>query len=89
MFAALGQIGDEEPLITIYDLKTGKKRKALQSPDAKAKEYVSLSFTTDTVHLASLTAAPDYVFVLWKWDRNRVTAMVKATGGQGPVYEVK
>lgn len=87
MYAALGQMG-EEPSIAIFDLKTNKRRKSLQSTDAKAKEYVSLNFTTDNLHLASLTGSPDYVFVLWKWDRNRVVAMVKATGGIGPVYEV-
>jgi hypothetical protein len=88
LYAALGQLGDDEPSISIYELKTGKKRKSLQSADAKAKAFVSVAFAADNIHLASLTAGPDYVFVLWKWDRSKVVAMVKATGGQGPVYEV-
>lgn len=73
----------------MFDLKTNKKRKTLQALDNTIKEFISLAFTADNLHLGALTGAPDYNFILWKWDRNRLVTTVKATGGAGPVYEVR
>ncbi|OXA41793.1 Cilia- and flagella-associated protein 57 [Folsomia candida] len=88
MYAALGHTGDGEGSIAVFDLKSNKRAKTLVSTDYKVTEYVSLCFTADNLHVIGLTAAPDFTCVLWKWDRSRVVAMVKATGGLGPVYEV-
>lgn len=87
LYAAIGQIGDK-PEISIFDLKTNKKRKTLQAADQTVKEFIGLAFTADNLHLGALTQAPDYNFVLWKWDRNRLVTTIKATGGTSPVYEV-
>lgn len=87
MYAAIGQIA-EKPEITIFDLKTNKKRKTLTAADNAIHEFISLAFTADNLHLGALTGDPDYNFVLWKWDRNKLVTTVKATGGSGPVYEI-
>ena len=75
-------------MIGIYDLKQNKRRKTLAQAEGTA-EYISLAFTQDLVHLASLTAAPEYNLVLWKWDKSRMVCFAKTTGSQGPVYEVQ
>jgi WD40 repeat protein len=91
LYAALGNVGaasGDDASIAVFDLKSNKRLKTLVSPDYKITEYVSIGFTADHIHLIALTGHPDSTCVLWKWDRSRIVAMVKATGGPGPVYSV-
>jgi len=86
-FAAVAQLGDK-PSINIFDVKQNKRKKTLFYGDMTATEYVSLSFSADGHHLASLTGSPDYALLYWKWDKGRMVCQAKTTGGTGPVYEV-
>ncbi|CAG7830333.1 unnamed protein product [Allacma fusca] len=87
IFAAVAQKG-ETPSISIFDVKQNKRRKTLVNQEGSRCEYISLAFSQDAVHLASLTAGPEYNLVLWKWDKSRMISSAKTTGGSGPVYEI-
>jgi len=91
LYAAVGQIGVEgNTHISVYDLKTNQRKKVLANLEADEKEYISLAFSVDNLHLASLTGAPDFHFIFWKWDRNRIISSVRlATGSNGPFHQVK
>ncbi|KAJ1558669.1 Cilia- and flagella-associated protein 57 [Nowakowskiella sp. JEL0078] len=50
----------ERPAIIICDLRTLKKKKILQPPDTiQAKEFISVTFSTDGKHVLAQSAGPD------------------------------
>ena len=76
--------------ITVYDLHTLKRRKLLSivGNEVQTSQYVSLAFSADGKTLAAQGAAPDWVLVLWTWEKSKVLAMTKTTNQQGsPVYQ--
>lgn len=80
----------EKGSITIYDLHTLKRRKLLSivGNEVQTTHYVSLAFSADGKTLAAQGAAPDWILVLWTWEKSKVLAMTKATNAQGsPVYQ--
>ena len=78
----------EKATISVYDLKTLKKKKVLSTPEVQAVEYVHMCFSPDGKYLLSLGAEPDYTLVKWSWDKAKVDATVKASHpANTPVYQ--
>jgi WD40 repeat protein len=72
-FLAFGEIA-EPPIIVIYDLKTDKRVKTLQSPDVRSSSaFVSIDFskTQENKHLIALAGAPDYQLMHFDWNKSR------------------
>ncbi|KAG6623006.1 putative WD domain-containing protein [Phytophthora cinnamomi] len=59
----------ERALVSIFDLKTLKKRKVLSSADAQARSYVSMAFSADNQLLLTQGGAPDWMLTCWNWSK--------------------
>ncbi|KAG7387905.1 Cilia- and flagella-associated protein 57 [Phytophthora pseudosyringae] len=68
----------ERALVSIFDLKTLKKRKVLSSADAAARSYVSMAFSADNQLLLTQGGAPDWMLTCWNWSKGKPVASVKA-----------
>jgi WD40 repeat protein len=81
--AVAERIGDK-PLVTVYDLHTLRKRKALNIPDIQTNEVVSMSFSPDSKHLITQTGAPDWTLNYWSWEKSKIMATIKITANLLP-----
>ncbi|RLN97001.1 hypothetical protein BBJ28_00009119, partial [Nothophytophthora sp. Chile5] len=68
----------ERALVSIFDLKTLKKRKVLSSADTQARSYVALAFSADNQLLLTQGGAPDWMLTCWNWSKGKAVASVKA-----------
>lgn len=69
----------DKPLVTIYDLHTLRKKKTLSIIDTQSTEIVSMSFSPDSKHLITQTAAPDWSLYYWSWEKSKIMAYTKIT----------
>ncbi len=53
------------PVVSVYDLHTLKKRKALTARDSGSSEIVCLCFSPDSKYLVTLGGSPDWVLAYW------------------------
>ncbi|CAK4141842.1 unnamed protein product [Aphanomyces euteiches] len=67
----------ERGVVSIYDLKTLKKRKVLTTSDCLSKTYVSMEFSTDNQLLLTQGGAPDWTLVCWNWSKGKPVATIK------------
>ncbi|RHY38256.1 hypothetical protein DYB38_007604, partial [Aphanomyces astaci] len=67
----------ERGVVSIYDLKTLKKRKVLTTSDCLSKTYVSMEFSTDNQLLLTQGGAPDWALVCWNWSKGKPVATIK------------
>ncbi|RHY29079.1 hypothetical protein DYB32_005463 [Aphanomyces invadans] len=76
----------ERGVVSIYDLKTLKKRKVLTTSDCLSKTYVSMEFSTDNQLLLTQGGAPDWALVCWNWSKGKPVATIKLapTGTASP-----
>jgi len=72
------KIGDK-PNVSIFDLHTQRKRKALASPEIQSSEIVSMAFSNDSKNLITQGAAPDWTLVYWTWEKAKVMASIRVT----------
>lgn len=72
-FIAVAEKGDKTPQISVFDMRTFRKRKTLV-PDPGSKEFVSMQFSEDNQLLLTLTGAPDYQLCCWNWSKARIVA---------------
>eukprot|EP01064_Diplonema_japonicum_P011612 TRINITY_DN1900_c3_g1_i2.p1 TRINITY_DN1900_c3_g1~~TRINITY_DN1900_c3_g1_i2.p1 ORF type:complete len:1214 (+),score=235.47 TRINITY_DN1900_c3_g1_i2:41-3643(+) len=80
------------PMVTIYDTVNKRKKKTLPGqgmmlPDIGSREYTSISFSSDSRTLITQGGAPEWMLVLWTWDRSKAvswtsTALDKAAASQ-------
>ncbi|KAG2522825.1 hypothetical protein JM18_002955 [Phytophthora kernoviae] len=68
----------ERAMVSIFDLKTLKKRKVLTSADTQARSYVSLAFSADNQLLLTQGGAPDWMLTCWNWSKGKPVASAKA-----------
>ena len=86
-FIAIAERG-EKATISVYEVKTRKKKKVMATPDVASVEYVHLCFSPDGKALLALGGEPDYTLVKFAWDKARVVATVKASHpASTPVYQ--
>lgn len=88
---AVAEEGDK-PCISLYDVKSLKRRKVLGLPyESAAKEFVSIAFTCDSKNLIAITGEPDMMFLCYNWEKGKVESHTKANvppGIMGPVTQV-
>lgn len=74
----------DRPLVTIYDLHTLRKRKALSFVDSQSTEVISMSFSPDSKHLITQTGSPDWCLYYWSWEKSKIMAFTKITANLQP-----
>lgn len=70
-YAAIAEKGDRAH-ITIYDLRTLRKKKNLHHVESAAHEYVCVAFSPDDEMLLALTGYPDWSLQVWSWKKAKV-----------------
>lgn len=70
-------------MCTIYDIHSQKKKKQLPDPDIpcedyKATEFLSACFApkNESQLIVTLTGAPDWLVILWDWDKLKINCKV-------------
>ena len=81
---AIAERINDRPVVTIYDLHSGKKRKTLQSEVIKSNEIVSLLFSSDSKYLLTQGGGPDYTLIYWSWEKGKIMAHVDVKPPTGP-----
>ncbi|KAK7907413.1 hypothetical protein WMY93_016025 [Mugilogobius chulae] len=84
LFQIPGSIREwREATITVFDLQheQGRKRKILTPGDFHVQEFICMAFSPDTKFLIGQTGGPDWVLILWLWEKQKVLATV-TTGAQ-------
>ena len=83
-YIAIAEKVADKPLISIYDLHTLRKRKALTINDTQSTEVISISFSPDSKHLITQTGAPDWTLYYWSWEKSKIMAFAKITANLQP-----
>ena len=68
---------------TIYDIISQKKKKTLPDPDIDCSDYTSGEFLSacfspkaENQFIITLTGAPDWLLLLWDWDKLKVISKI-------------
>ena len=78
----------EKATISVYEVKTRKRKKVMTAMDVGSVEYVHMCFSADGKELLALGGEPDYVLVKFNWEKGAVKASCKASQPQNtPVYQ--
>lgn len=67
----------ERAFVSIFDLKSLKKRKVLSSADGQAQSFVNLAFSADNQLLLTQGGSPDWMLTCWNWSKGKLIASVK------------
>lgn len=70
-YVALAERGLERASISVYDIRTLKKRKTLSTPDCHSREYVSICFSPDNKNIISQGGSPDWILINWLWSKSK------------------
>lgn len=89
-YLAVSEGGDKAAVI-VFDLQheQGRKRKVLTAGDAPVQDFVCVAFSPDSKYLIGQMADPDWMLVLWLWEKQKVLAMVKTSNSNNPVTQVR
>lgn len=88
-YIAVAERGSDKALITIYDLHSLRKRKALSSTDIQSNEVVSMAFSPDSKYLIAQGGRPEWTLVYWTWEKSKVMAVTKTTNpANNDIYQV-
>lgn len=83
-YIAIAERISEKPVVTIYDLHTLRKKKTLTILDTQSTEIVTMSFSPDSKHLITQTAAPDWTLYYWSWEKSKIMAFTRITANMPP-----
>lgn len=76
----------------MYDLETLKRKTILGIPfEVNTREFMSLTFTHDGIHIAALTGGPDFIMYYYNWQSGKIESQAKANNPPstpGPVTDV-
>lgn len=81
---AIAERINDRPVVTIYDLHSGKRRKTLQPELIKSNEIVSLLFSSDSKYLLTQGGGPEYTLIYWSWEKGKVMANIDVKPPTGP-----
>lgn len=85
-FLAVCERCRDKAICSVFDLQTGKKRRGILSfADSDAKEYVCAAFSADNKYVVTQGGPPEWMLVLWAWDKGRVNASVRVSSVTGSV----
>ncbi|TMW62220.1 hypothetical protein Poli38472_009713 [Pythium oligandrum] len=76
-FVAVAERSDRG-LVSIYDLKTLKKRKVLSNAETQGQVYVTMEFSADGQLLLTQGGAPDWILTCWNWSKGKAVASIKS-----------
>lgn len=83
----MAERGLERAVITVYDVRTLKKRKTLSTPDCHSREYVSMCFSSDNKNLLSMGGSPDWCLINWLWGKSKPLQTTRVDTKGNPVYQ--
>lgn len=88
-YLAVSECGDTAT-ITVFDLQheQGRKRKLLTAGDVPVERFVCMAFSPDSKYLLGQTGGPQWMLILWLWEKQKVLATVKTTNSNNPVTQV-
>jgi WD40 repeat protein len=75
-FLAVSESSDKAT-VTIFDCIGLKRRRMLQSTECLSKEFVSISFSSDSRVLIAQGGAPDWTLVIWSWEKSKQLGFLK------------
>lgn len=87
-YIAIAEKISEKPIVSIYDLHTLRKKKTLTILDTQSSEILSMSFSPDSKHLITQTAAPDWSLYYWSWEKSKIMAYTRITANLPPTATV-
>ena len=75
----------ERAVCCVFDMTTLKRRKVLTSTEFSAQEFVSVNFapSNEKSMLVTLTSEPDYMVIIWIWDKAKCFSQQKIGGVSG------
>ncbi|XP_042364189.1 cilia- and flagella-associated protein 57 [Plectropomus leopardus] len=88
-YLAVSECG-ERATITVFDLQheQGRKRKVLNTGDMPVQEFVCMAFSMDSKYLIGQTGGPEWMLILWLWEKQKVLATVKTSNSNSSVTQV-
>lgn len=86
-YVAVAEKGVERATITVFDVRTLKKRKALSTPDCHSREYVSMCFSPDNKNLLTQGGAPDWALINWVWGKSKPLQITRVESKSNPIYQ--
>ncbi|XP_055077982.1 cilia- and flagella-associated protein 57 [Periophthalmus magnuspinnatus] len=80
----------ERATITVFDLQheQGRKRKVLTPGDVPVLEFICIDFSPDNKYLIGQTTGPEWVLILWLWEKQKVLSTVTTGSSNNPVTRV-
>ncbi|KAL3977716.1 pleckstrin-like domain containing family A member 3 [Sarotherodon galilaeus] len=80
----------ERAAVTVFDLQheQGRKRKVLSAGDMSVQEFICIAFSPDSKYLIGLTGGPEWMLILWLWEKHKLLATLKTTNTNNPVTQV-
>ncbi|XP_030311238.1 cilia- and flagella-associated protein 57 isoform X1 [Calypte anna] len=82
-YLAVSETVAEQPVLTVHELSSVRRRKTLP-----AREAVSLAFSPDSRYLAVATAPPEGFLTCWLWEKKRLMAEVPVEAPGSGVCQV-
>jgi len=75
----------ERAVCCVFDMTTMKRRKVLTSTEFSAQEFVSVNFapSNEKSMLVTLTSEPDFMVIIWIWDKAKCFSQQKIGGVSG------
>ncbi|KAL5113105.1 Cilia and flagella-associated protein 57 [Taenia crassiceps] len=86
-YVALAEKTNEGPCIVIYDLASLKRKKLLRGTGLITEEFVSISFSPDSLYLVAQGGGPDWTLIYWQWEKTKRLATVRTSQGN-PIHQV-
>ncbi|VDK34050.1 unnamed protein product [Taenia asiatica] len=80
-YVALAEKTDEGPCIAIYDLASLKRKKLLRGTGLITEEFISISFSPDSLYLVAQGGGPDWILIYWQWEKTKRLATVRTSQG--------
>ena len=75
-FLAVSESSDKAT-VTVFDVIGLKRRRMLQSTECLSKEFISISFSSDSRVLVAQGGAPDWTIVIWSWEKSKQLGFLK------------
>ncbi|XP_067002116.2 cilia- and flagella-associated protein 57 [Anabrus simplex] len=81
----------EKPSITLYDVKTLRRKKLLGVPfETDSHDFVAMDFSFDGTYIVAITGEPDWMLLYYNWEKGKVESTAKANipNNPGPITQI-
>ncbi len=86
-YVALAEKTEDGPCIVIYDLSSLKRKKLLRGTGLNTEEFISVSFSPDSMYLVAQSGEPDWLLIYWQWEKAKRLATVRTSQGN-PIHQI-